>query len=322
MGKTGAYAARRLLLQIVLALLAAVAPARAAEPVPDWAPETITVSSHRAGPLFWRVSRGAAEVWILPVVGAMPEDLAWDHTQFDALLDGAKHVWLQPRAEAGFFEVSWFLLTHRDAFDLPNDAHLEDVLPQPLRARFVAERTKLGRDADRYEENIPAWAGFRLYWDFLDQADLKLGEPAHTIERLADHKDVDASPVATFEAMPVIKGLDTMSEEANRRCLDSALNDIAAQDAHQAAAARAWAVGDLAGMKRNYSESTLLACLQPIPSFAAAWAQSVTDTTKAIDAALAGGGRSILVTSLGTLLRKDGILDRLRAEGVAVDEPE
>lgn len=106
MGKTGAYAARRLLLQIVLALLAGVPAARAAEPAPDWAPETITVSSHREGPLFWRVSRGAAEVWILPVVGAMPEDLAWDHTPFDALLDGAKHVWLQPRAEAGFFEVS------------------------------------------------------------------------------------------------------------------------------------------------------------------------------------------------------------------------
>ena len=142
------------------------------QPAQDWTTETIVVDAHRHGPLFWRVSRGEAEVWILAVVGPMPEDLAWDHSELATLLDGAKRVLLQPRAEIGLFEGTWFLLTQRSTLDLPNDAHLEDVLDAPLKTRFVAAREKLHRDADRYEDFLPAWAGFRLYGDFLHDANL------------------------------------------------------------------------------------------------------------------------------------------------------
>ncbi len=141
-------------------------------PIQDWATETVVVNVHRHGPLFWRVSRGDAEVWILATVGPMPEDLVWDHSELDALLDGARRVLLQPRAEIGVFEGAWFLLTQRSTLDLPNDAHLEDVLDAPLKARFVAEREKLHRDADRYEDFLPAWAGFRLFGDFLHDTKL------------------------------------------------------------------------------------------------------------------------------------------------------
>ena len=113
-----------------------------------------------------------------------------------------------------------------------------------------------------------------------------------------------------------------MPPEASRACLRSALDDIEAEDAHQTLAAKAWAVGDLGGMTRNYSEPTIFACLQRVPSFSAVWAQSVTDTDKAVVTALDQGGKTVMVASLGTLLRKGGLLDRLRAHGITVESPE
>ena len=75
---------QRLLSQILaLGLMAAGSAAAAPPPAPsqDWSKEVVVVDAHRQGPLLWRVSWGEAEVWILPVVGPLPEGLAWDHSQ-------------------------------------------------------------------------------------------------------------------------------------------------------------------------------------------------------------------------------------------------
>ena len=315
---------QRLLSQILAAGLLAIGCANAAEapPVKEWSREVVVVNAHRKGPLFWRISRGNAEVWILPVVGPMPEDLAWDHSQLEDLIGGTNRILLLPRVEVGFFEGTWFLLTKRSTVELPNDEHLEDVLDAPLKARFVAAREKLHRDSDRYEDLQPALAGMRLYGDFLNDAKFTVDEPTDTIKRLADDKDVPTAPIATYEALPFVKDIGKMSDADSRACLRNALNDVDTEALHQAAAARAWAVGDLAGMKRNYSESTILTCLLTVPRVAQLWAQNVTDMTNTINGALGEGGRTVLVTSLGTLLRKDGVLDRLRASGATVETPE
>jgi TraB/PrgY/gumN family len=317
---------RRLSQFCLLGFLAVTGSATAQTPpvkdsAPEWAPEAVIVDAQRHGPLFWRVSRGDAEVWMLPVVGPMPEGLAWDHSELATLLEGAKRVLLPPHAEIGVVEGAWFLLTQRSSMELPNDAHLEDVLDAPLKIRFVAAREKLHRDADRYEDYLPAWAGFRLFGDFLSDTKFAADEPTDTIKRLADDKDVPASAIATYQALPVVKQVSTMPADASRACLRNALDDIETMDAHQALAAKAWAVGDLEGMKRNYSDPTILACLQRVPRFSALWLQNVTDTDNAVLHALDQGGKTVMVTSLGTLLRKDGLLDHLRDRGITVEAP-
>lgn len=305
-----------------LALLMLGMPATAgAPPVQDWTGEVVVVTARKPGPLFWKVRRGAGEVDILAVVGPLPEDLKWDHSGLETVLDGARTVLLQPHAEVGVLEGAWFLLTERSSLELPDDTHLENILDPALRDRFVRAREKLHHDGSRYEDYKPAWAGFRLFSDFLDAEALEPREPGRMIERLAGRKEVSTHPIATYEALPVIRDIGRMSDAESRACLKSALDDIETEGSHQRAAAEAWAVGDLEGMKANYSEATMFACLQAVPKFATLWKQSVEDTTRAADAALASGGRSVLVASLGTLLRKDGILDRLRAQGASVEDP-
>ena len=167
-----------------------------------------------------------------------------------------------------------------------------------------------------------AWAGFRLYGDFLHDTDLTGNEPADTIKDLANSKDIPVAPIATYPVLSVVKDVSNMPSQASRACLRSALDDIEAEDAHQVLAAKAWARGDLGGMTRNYSEPTIFACLQQVPSFSAVWSQSVTDTDNAVLHALDEGGKTVMVASLGTLLRKGGLLDHLRDHGIAVEAPE
>src|SRR5579863_1136648 len=181
---------RQTILQIVLALSFALGNASAADapPVQDWSPEIVVVMGHRAGPLFWKVHRGNGDVYILAVVGPIPEGLDWDHSGLEHVLDGAKTVLLQPRAEVGIFEGAWFLLTERSSFELKNDAHLEDVLDPTLKQRFAQAREKLHRDADRYEDLLPAWAGLRLFGDFLEAEKFTTDEPADTLNHPASRK--------------------------------------------------------------------------------------------------------------------------------------
>ena len=103
--------------------------------------------------------------------------------------------------------------------------------------------------------------------------------------------------------------------------MKAALDDIDAQSVHARPAAEAWAVGNLDGIKANYSEDRFESCIQSMPSFAALFTRAVNDSAAAADAALNKKGKSVMVVSIGVLLRKGGILDRLKAEGLTVDAP-
>src|ERR1700749_4334708 len=130
--------------QRIAALLLAftVLPVRAqpAEPpVPDWSQsvETVEVKA-RPGPAVWHVTRGDSEVWILGTVGAMPKDLDWNKQYLSDLLDGARAIILPPRASVGMFDAGWFLISYGGRLSLPRGQKLEAIMPDAMRARFVA----------------------------------------------------------------------------------------------------------------------------------------------------------------------------------------
>ena len=93
------------------------------------------------------------------------------------------------------------------------------------------------------------------------------------------------------------------------------------QSAHAVAAAQAWAVGDLAGVEANYSETRLDACLQQNNAYAVLRARAIGDMANAVTAALNRPGKTIAVIPMGIFLRKGGVLERLEAAGLTVSGP-
>ncbi|MBS0472889.1 MAG: TraB/GumN family protein [Proteobacteria bacterium] len=311
----------RLLLALAATLLlTAAAPADA--PVTDWSNiEVVTVTPDHPGPPLWHIAKGDSEVWIIATVSPVPNKLKWDKTSIEDLMKGANAVLLPPSASVGIVEGLWFYMWHMDRLEQPDGMTLEASLPEPLRGRFVAARQRAHEDADRYAKYLPAVAALMLEGDYLKSVDFNAREPQRTLEAIASHAGVRTRAVANYPAMDVVNDVPKMSAEANRACVEYALSDIDTLSAHGTAAAEAWAVGDMAGIKANFSETKLDACLGQNNAYVALRERAIRDEVNAITAALAKPGKTIVVVPMGFFLRKGAVLDRLEAAGYAVTGP-
>jgi uncharacterized protein YbaP (TraB family) len=306
----------------LLLMLPAAALADGTPPVQDWSKdgEIVVVVAPKPGPALWHISQNGSDVWIMGVVSPMPRDLKWNTAAVDDVITGARQVYLQPRLTAGLLEASWFLLTGLHKIKLQDGQTLQSVLPEDLRSRYAAWLAKLGKDADTDSEYLPAIAAADLEKMFQDHAGLD-AQPDNRIERIASRLGATAKPLSIYQAMPIVDEVQTLSPENERACMKDALDDIDVQAAHADAAARAWAVGDIAGVKANYSETKLYECFSQTKTFAADLAQATTDALGAVHASLATPGKSLIVISMGTLLRQGGLLDRLKQQNITVEGP-
>jgi TraB/PrgY/gumN family len=284
-------------------------------------PETVLV--HAApGPAVWHLTRGNSEVWILGTVGAMPKGLEWNHDYLSQLLDGARAILMPPRPDVGIFDGAWFLITNGSKLSLPRGQALEASLPDALRTRFIATRTALGRDEERYRTDTPIRAALRLEGDFQDKAALSGREPAATIADLASAHRVPISPVSRFEVLDALKQVLDLSFDQQRVCLSQAVADVDQQSGHAAIAARAWAIGDIKTVKANYTESQLFNCISAAAQSAADINERIVlDYTAAINAALDKPGKTVVAIGIGPLLRRGGVLERLQALHIAMESP-
>lgn len=309
---------------LTVALLFLALGARADEPpVQDWSKsiETVVVTAHQPGPLMWRVKKGDSEIVLLGMVEPLPKGLDWNKGGVRAALKGSRALLLPPRASAGLFDMLWLLAWNSDALYLPGKTTVESTLPPDLRARFTAMREKIHGDADRYSNLRPPLAALRLEGDFLKARALTADEPSGTLRSLARDAHVSSRFVADYEAIPMLKQLPKMAQSANEVCVKAALDDMDAVSAHAPAMAQAWAVGDLDGIKANYSEQRFESCIQSTPSFAALFQRAVNDSIAAVNGALAKPGKNVMAVSVGALLKRGGLLDRLEAEGLTVEAP-
>lgn len=290
-------------------------------PTTDWSMERVVVTAQSPGPAFWHLTKGDSEIWILGTLGPIPQGFTWNHARLEQLIDGAKEVLMPPEASAGFFDMSWFLLTNWGVLSMPEGQKMEDSLPPDLRARFVAARQNLGNDASRYEDDKPLIAAFRLRNDFMKTKKLLAGGQIYWAGKIADSKHVKTRPIGTYDVSSMLKALLKLKPEAGQACLAATLRDIDNVSSHGVAAAQAWAVGDLAGIKANYSPSALMDCVLQSASFNKLNQQAVDDLLKAVHAALSTPGKTVMLVDVGTLLRGAGVMEKLKAEGITVEGP-
>jgi hypothetical protein len=303
---------------------AAQSPAPAQTPAQsnDWSIEQVVVSRHRSGPPIWHATRGNADVAILAIIEPLPEDYQWNSNEIAAVMDHAQRVILQPRAEANILQGVWFLLTRRALLSPPDGKTVWDYLDPALASRFATARDMLDEDKDRYDDNVPAIAALRLENDYRHVDKMTIDEPEDTIRHLARARGLKVDHVATYDAMPSIEQILKQPPGSASKCVDAAVTDVNIARRHAAAAAEAWAIGDVAGIKANWSQPKLYDCLLEIsPLVTALDARAAADTVKAITAALDAGGNAVVVVNVGLLLRTNGVLDRLTASGVTLKEP-
>jgi hypothetical protein len=312
----------RVLLLLALVLVCGFARADTPAPPTEWSNiETVVVTPRLPGPVMWRVSKGDSSVILVAFVDPVPKDLNWDKAGVTEALTGARQLLLNAQATVGLFEGLWYLTWHSGDVYLPSGTTVEATLPEPLRRRYLAAIAKSHHDADHYSSLRPPLAMLRLEGDVIDAEGFTGKEPSTSIHDIARHLGIRAKPVADYEALPMLRALPQMSAAANETCVKDALDDLDDISAHAKPAAEAWAVGDLDKLKAHWSEQRFQRCIQLVPGVSILFRRAVHDSVVAVDTALTTPGKTVMIVSFDALLKKDGILDRLEAEGLAIEQP-
>jgi hypothetical protein len=303
-----AKAALGLLAAMSLGVAASAAPV---DPEARLADEFV-VHGRLPGPAWWKVSRGGSTVFVLGVPGAMPKGMAWDTAVLERRLKGASQVIGPPQVTAGVGDMGAMLKLH-------SNAPMEQGLSPGLRTRLAATETRMGRDPGRYSHWTPLIAGMRIVGDFREGASIDSREPAKTVSRLAHSAGVGFQPAATYPAGALLKAVTPQLGAVGETCIADALDEVDAGAARLRTAATGWAQGDpkaALSASRGYEK-----CVNALPAGADLARRAMSDTTGAIERALAKPGHAIAVVNLRTLLASGGVLEQLRARGYAVTTP-
>ena len=313
--RAAAGAAALILATPLMAFGVAAAPRpNAADPEANIVEELVVTARHPA-PAWWRVEKDGATVWILGAPDApIPPDLTWRRDDLEARLKGADSLIVGERLQANLSDLFGLIGLWTQ---LRSKAPMEDGLAPKLRARFVAERTKLGKGPEPYAHWRPMVAGQILLRDARPAGSLEVGRQ---IRAAANKAGVSVHPAGQYDLVPFARtALASMTPAKEGECLDAALEDAEAGAEAFRAAAVGWARGDVAAAlkaPRHFDRCLLLMAGGPD-----LWRRSTDDQADAIVRALETPGHAVAVAPLRRLLAKDGLIDTLTARGLKVVGP-
>ncbi len=280
--------------------------------------QEVTVRAHVPGPAMWRVQKDGSEVIVIGILPAFPKSQAWPTRRIENALKGARQLITPATTNASVGDLFGLMSSK----NLPQHEDLKTVLPPALYARYQAAADRAGVSTKPFAHDKPAWAGGRLRKDIIAKIGLSDQEPQNTIVRLAHRANVPVRASGHYKFAPLLKDINAMSLPASEACLGDALDDIDFDFDRAPKAAAAWAVGDLKTVHANYEGSALLKCLAGSDQAAALLDHSVDDAAASIAEALKTPGRTVAVFPLATLLRKNGVLDRLNVAGARISSPD
>jgi uncharacterized protein YbaP (TraB family) len=310
-------------LAVGLLLTATLAAGAAADP-----PEEFVVTGRYPGPPLWKVNRGVNELWIFGTLNTIPQDMTWGSLAAERVIDRAEEVLLQPGVNAWTYNPFRYLGLYRRVRKLrrnEGDGVLAEVLPPELYERYAVlrDRYSTGRDVERRR---PAVAAARLYAAALDAAGLTSGRDLQkTVERIAKSAHVQTIETEIHvDPAVLLEQAAELSPAAEIDCFATIMASIESDLPGLAARAQAWAVGDVAALRRFDYPDVEGDCSSFVGS-----AEGLRVTLETADAAwldaaeraLAANRTTFATLGMKELLRPDGLLAELRERGYEVLEP-
>ncbi len=279
--------------------------------------EALVVSAKLPGPAWWRVSDADTTIYILGTPAALPKGMAWDKSVLDRRLDGAFAVVTPSQWRAGLGDLPALLKLRKNLKDDGDWTSRSPALAARMQRAWAAADPK---DRDGWKDWKPLFIALRLSGKVDRNAELQAMQPDKAIEALARKHKVKVRPAQVRKAMPMLKFLvREHSEAAGLACLSEVLDSVEAGPEPRRAAAQAWAEGRvkaaLAG-PRGAERCQLL-----LPGVPDAMRQSVDDEVAALTDLLKTPGHAVATFPIRGLVAEDGVLDKLRAKGIAVRTP-
>ena len=316
---------------------AATAPA---PPVPSNVAElaAVVVSGVMPGPGLWKVSKGDHVMWVLGTLSPLPQNMQWQSRDLEQVISQSQQVLLSPalkmKANVGFLGKMFLLPSAYSARKNDDGQTLQQVLPPPVYARWQVLKQKYIGDNRGIERWRPIFAAQELYQKAIRANGLsKTGGIQADIDALAtrygvkqvptDYQVVIEHPGAALKAFKNSAPHDTT---CFIRTLDSVEQDMPAMKAR----ANAWATGDLEALRELPDSERRDACVSALAAAGFARTLGLDDVPAKQQAVWLAAARKALTSNTQTfamlpmaeLLKTDGYLAKLQADGYKVESPE
>ena len=294
------------------------------------APVQVVISGSYRGPKLWRVSKDGHALWVLGTVAPLPKRMIWQTEDIQGLLRRTQEVipaW--PSVGIGFHP---FIALHlyalwREAQRNPDHQPLKAVVPPDLYARFSALKVRFAPHDRRIEQLRPILAARRLYDDALAASDLTpRNDIQRTVLELAKQESVPIhqDKLLVTDPVGVMRDLTDIPRSAEIACLQSVVTRLETDVGPMQARARAWALGDVALLRRlphTDNRSTCLDAVSGSERVRTLLTQAQQDWMTAAVQALDRNRTTLALQSMDLLLGPDGTLAALKRMGYRVEGP-
>jgi uncharacterized protein YbaP (TraB family) len=287
--------------------------------------DEVVVTGERPGPGMWHVHRGGSHVWILGSISPLPRDITWRAKQVENVLQSTSQVLVQKPIELSIPRVLWMLIADRKYLMVGGGKRLKDVLPPELHARFAAQRSKVGEDAEKWEHYRPIIATAFLQQAAFHKVNLSMRlDLGAALRQLAAKHGVRIEEVKVAGASDMLEALKTMPAATERICVEASLETVESGLPRLIERAQAWADGNVQRIENLPELKQVDACRNALD--AGKGASDVIGRIRQtwlenIDKHLHADGTTIAVVNLDLLLERGGLLDQLQAKGYEVEAP-
>jgi len=304
----------------LLALAFCACALRAAED-PAAGMEVVLVEGEHPGPALWRVSKRSHALFILGTHAPLPKDLVWRSKEVESVIAEANEV-------LGVYSVS--LRVDQEAAFQSRRGRLKEILPARTYEQWRTLRVQyIGKDEET-DRLLPAAAALLLQARAYERSGLTYSDAVwQRIYQLAGQHGVPVRP-QNYETQ-LVAGEWRRTGRARQngvRYLSETMDRLSSDIRQARASANAWATGDIAALKEVAQTDASYA-----RSLAYSWPflneQDVqrlhTDAENklltAIERAVNRNEVTFAALPIYLLLRKDGVIARLRAAGYSIEDP-
>ena len=303
----------------------------------------ITITGEHEGPRLWKVRKPGGPMgqpgplgqsdhvlWILGTITPLPKKMIWQSDAVEAVVEQSQEVvpaWPAFGIGANPFTALRVWMQWRSIQKIPDRTDLREVLPPATYARFAALKARYAPKDTKIEELRPAFAAERLLDEALDATGLTLhNEVQRQVLKLARQHGVKVhqDKLKVQDPVDLLKDVGKTPLSGEVSCLEAVIGRLETDLGPMQARARAWALGDVDGLRKLVHPDDRTACIEAVSTSNRVRdliAQAQADWFLSVEDALKRNRSTLAVQSMDLLLGDKGTLAVLRKEGYEVEGP-
>jgi uncharacterized protein YbaP (TraB family) len=306
---------------LILCALASWNPAASSALAAEPAMEEVLVVGEHPGPGLWKVSKQSHMLFILGTHTPLPKDLVWRSQEVESAIARSNEV-------LGAYSVA--LRVDQEAAFQSRRGKLTEILPPRTYAQWRALRVKYIGEDEQTDRLLPAAAAMLLQARAYERSGLTYSDAVwREIYQLARKHGVPVWPQDYDTRLVAGEWRRTGKARQNGiKYLAETMNRLSSDIRQARASANSWATGDIAALRdlaaTDASYARLLAYSWPFLSeqeVQRLHAEAENKLLTAIERAMNRNEVTFAALPIHLLLRKDGVIARLRAAGYSIEEP-